>query len=513
MLCKQSVPDYPRCFWWVLFLSFISSFIPFYSAFGTDVTFLYWSDRCARNLPEIRADGDGTMEVGGTALLSGMINELRAEYNRTITLVAGDELQGTALSLVTNGLSEISILNSIGIDAYVPGRREFEYGWTSLLNITEQAEFPILAANITLTFDGNRRHWFPSDTVHNLDGVKVAVIGLVDDDLDRAYFLDQTVRMTSLEVTKIIRNFVGRRRDSCDVMVAVTNLGWNRDSLLATKIDGLDVIIGSGDRTAFDPPREVNGVVIVQGGAYGRVLGRLTVSVNAVTREITGYEGELLHVEEGAVTPNNDITKLISRLDRKHLRHLDQQIGTLQSDWDLRTNRQCNLAQWTADVIRQTEPRAWAVVINNDDLKSGLRQGPITERNIWDICPYDVPIIVFRATGGEIERMVLRQLSHPEPFFTWSGLRVEIEEGEGDSLFMTTSIRGEAIIRDQYYLISTTSSVWNNLQAYCGLNPQTHTSFVLPDVNQRELMINMVKTQRIIDTTLDDRWIIRRMRR
>ena len=107
-------------------------------------------------------------------------------YN-TILIDAGDDIQGTIMTddLYNKTPEEphpvITAMNYMGYDAMTLGNHEFNWGIPTMQTILSQAEFPVLAANVTdaagelVTGAG----W----TIVERDGIRVAIIGVVTPDV------------------------------------------------------------------------------------------------------------------------------------------------------------------------------------------------------------------------------------------------------------------------------------------------------------------------------------------
>ncbi len=489
------------CLTYILFFISLSALIPVHVVNGNELSILYWNDRHANISSHSDViDGD-SVEVGSAATLTGMVKLLRAIDPEILTLIVGDELAGSAVAAKTKGLSEIRLLNEIGIDAFSPGPHCFDYGWKSLLTISKKADFPILLANAVYSIDRKVSPLLPSDTIFLRNGVRVAVAGLIDDKFNNTLNHELIAGLSVWDPASAAREFVSNRRENSDILIVLSCLGWKQDSLLATQVNGLDVIIGSSDLELFDPPREVNGVVITQAGGYGQWLGQLKFDIDTVNHKIVSFESHMLPVEKGAASADLKAVKLINK-QKKELKKLHNPIGLLETEWEYVSDGQSNTAQWIADMVRYIEPRSWASVIDNRDIRKGLKAGQILESDMWEICPYDNTLIVFRVVGAELKRMVKHKLKNPQPYMTWSNINLKAEGGEIISL----TINGEPIREDNFYLMTTTGSMWRKLEQWLGIDPATRPNFTLPGVTQRGKMIEAVTNLKTINSPLDDRW-------
>ena len=481
--------------------------IPGNAAFGIEVTFIYWSDRHAQNLPRIEVIDGKTYEIGGAGTLSGMVEMLRGNDQHTLVMVAGGEFAGAPVSPLTKGLSQVKILNRIGIDAMVPGVHEFDYGWESLRDVMKRANFPVFLSNVMVR--GDFRPLFIPDTVFYLPGVMVGVTGLIDPDFKNSVERQGALGVEGSDYIIEAKIFAEKRRSSCDLLVALTYLGWRQDSLLAAEVKGLDVIISGYSSIPYDPPRQVNGVIIANAGSYGRWLGRLVVEVDTLGEGVTGFRNDMLRVEADAAPLDVKIDKFARKLEKKHTKVLDRQIGKLQTDWNIKPDGQCNLAQWAADAMREyirnhIGSEVNLAVIYNCNLMKGLPRGPVMERDIWEISPYDYPLMIFQISGDDMIRIVQRQINGKGEFLTWSGLRVV---ASGDSIESFT-INGSPVSWMREYTVVSTSYIWQNFERMFGLQRGDRPLFCPPGPDFKRVLIQVVEEQKIISTPLDDRWVV-----
>ncbi len=150
-----------------------------------EFTILHWNDFHARNLPyriskKDSVTGESTSYyIGGTSNMLGYINKFRDK--NTLLMNGGDDFQGTPISSITKGKSQIELLNLYGLDAYVIGNHEFDYGQYALDSALMKANFDYLSANVFMKAE-NKTFGKPF-VIKKIDGVKCGIIGLTALDL------------------------------------------------------------------------------------------------------------------------------------------------------------------------------------------------------------------------------------------------------------------------------------------------------------------------------------------
>jgi 2',3'-cyclic-nucleotide 2'-phosphodiesterase (5'-nucleotidase family) len=118
--------------------------------------------------------------IGGSAFYRYVENIKNALSNKSddiLILDAGNFFQGHPLGIADSGKTMIEWMNKIKYDAMVPGYTDFIYGYRNLLNLSEKADFPILAANIL--YEKTKENVFEPYTIININDVNIGVIGIV----------------------------------------------------------------------------------------------------------------------------------------------------------------------------------------------------------------------------------------------------------------------------------------------------------------------------------------------
>ena len=131
------------------------------------LTILHFNDLHDRLLP----DPDG---IGGVAHLATLLQRERAAAGASLTLHAGDLVEGTPVSTVFEGVPDYEIANSLAIDVNCLGNHEFDYGWQKIRDYMQIARFPTVSAN-TLDASG-KRMLDPPYVIREAGGLRIAVI-------------------------------------------------------------------------------------------------------------------------------------------------------------------------------------------------------------------------------------------------------------------------------------------------------------------------------------------------
>jgi 2',3'-cyclic-nucleotide 2'-phosphodiesterase (5'-nucleotidase family) len=144
-------------------------------AYGTAaarLTFLLVND-----VYRIDENNDGR---GGLARFAGAVRRERgralAEQRRLFCIHAGDTLSPSLMSSFDHGAHMIDLFNEAGLDIFVPGNHEFDFGKDVYFERVKEAHFKILAANLKMA-NGALPPYHQEQLLIEADGVKVALIG------------------------------------------------------------------------------------------------------------------------------------------------------------------------------------------------------------------------------------------------------------------------------------------------------------------------------------------------
>jgi 5'-nucleotidase / UDP-sugar diphosphatase len=202
--------------------------------------------------------------VGGVARISHIIGRERARSSRVLHLDGGDCFQGAPIFNFYAGEAEIRALSAMGVDAMIVANHEFDRGALNLgIQLQNWADYPVLAANYLLeepTMPGNS----PLGTViqpfttFNLDGLKVAVIGMGNlSSITSIFEAPNRLGITPLNTIEVAQFYVDLLRPAVDVIVFVTHLGLEVDERMIENTTGIDVVLGGHNHIVLQPPKRV----------------------------------------------------------------------------------------------------------------------------------------------------------------------------------------------------------------------------------------------------------------
>jgi sulfur-oxidizing protein SoxB len=235
-------------------------------------------------------------KLGGFAHLKTLIDRLRSDAGsgRALLLDGGDLWQGTGQANATQGANMVEAANLLGIEA-MTGHWEFTYGEKALRSNLERFKGEFLAQNVFLTeeaafndakaFDAASGRVFKPAIIKELGGHRVAVIGqafpYVPIAHPKRFTPDWTFGIRDDELQKLVDGL--RNNDKVDAVVLLSHNGMDVDLKLASRVRGIDVILGGHTHDAIPQPIAVTnagGITLVtNAGSNGKFLGVLDLDL------------------------------------------------------------------------------------------------------------------------------------------------------------------------------------------------------------------------------------------
>ncbi|MBR0757564.1 thiosulfohydrolase SoxB [Bradyrhizobium jicamae] len=281
-------------------------------------------------------------KLGGFAHLKTLIDKLRADVGekRSLLLDGGDLWQGTGLSNAMRGADMVEAANLLGIEA-MTGHWEFTYGEQALRDNLARFKGEFLAQNVFLTeeaafndakaFDPASGRVFKPSVIKEIGGHRIAVIGqafpYVPIAHPKRFTPDWTFGIRDEELQKLVDGH--RSNDKVDAVILLSHNGMDVDLKLASRVSGIDVILGGHTHDAVPQPISVQnagGVTLVtNAGSNGKFLGVLDLDLGK--GKVANVRYRLLPVFAELLKPDPAMQALIDKMREPHATEWSEKIG------------------------------------------------------------------------------------------------------------------------------------------------------------------------------------------
>jgi sulfur-oxidizing protein SoxB len=384
-------------------------------------------------------------KLGGFAHLKTLVDRLRSDVGpgRSLLLDGGDLWQGTGLANAVQGADMVEAANLLGIEA-MTGHWEFTYGEQALRGNLERFKGEFLAQNVFLTeeaafndakaFDAASGRVFKPSAIKEIGGHRVAVIGqafpYVPIAHPKRFTPDWKFGIRDEELQKLVDTL--RNNDKVDAVVLLSHNGMDVDLKLASRVRGIDVILGGHTHDAVPQPVAVtnpDGVTLVtNAGSNGKFLAVLDLDI--AKGKVSNVRYRLLPVFSELLKPDPAMQALIDKTREPYVAAWGEKIAAADRLLYRRGNFSGTMDQLICDALRSELNAEIA-------LSPGFRWGttalagqPLTMDDLLAETAITYPETYSQTmTGGQIKDVledVCDNLFNPDPYYQQGGDMVRV---------------------------------------------------------------------------------------
>lgn len=257
-------------------------------------------------------------KVGGFAHLATLVKSIRASRPGSLLLDGGDTWGGGSGTAVwTNAQDMVDAQKLLGVDV-MTGHWEFTYGANRVKEVIEndfEGHIDFVAQNIVdKEFEEGV---FKPYTIKEMNGTPVAIIGQA--------FPYTPIANPSFMVPnwsfgirdENMQEMVNKARgEGAQVVVVLSHNGMDVDLKMASRVTGIDAIMGGHTHDAIPEPIEVSNAggktLVINSGSNGKFLSVLDFDVK--DGKIRGYQFKMLPVFSNLIEPDAAMASYITKV-------------------------------------------------------------------------------------------------------------------------------------------------------------------------------------------------------
>lgn len=366
--------------------------------------------------------------VGGAAALAKAV-ERYGKPGPTLLLGGGDWFQGTPEGSLSLGKPMPEMFNALKYDAVALGNHEYDIGEAALKELAAGLKTPVLAANLYLGGKNERPAYVRPFIVKKLGKVKVGVFGLLTTRMPGLAFEKNIAGLRFADEVETAKEMVkALKAQGADVIIALTHLGLEDsgrhigDKTLASKVPGIDLIVGAHSHTPLFEPVTVDGTLIVQTGGNLTHLGRVVLEIDPSSRKVVSKKGELLKLWVDELGEDEGMKAMAKKYQDEVGRSLDVVIGSSTVSILRAKDRESGVGDWMTDCVRKWSKTQIAIQ-NGGGVRADIIPGPVTLRTVFEIMPFDNYLVTMNITGGQLKEILERGVSGGIGMIQLSGAR------------------------------------------------------------------------------------------
>ena len=262
--------------------------------------------------------------MGGYAHLATLVKRLRASRPHALLLDGGDSWQGSATALWTEGADMIGAQKLLGVQ-YMTAHWEFTYGAERVLDaVRDLAPIEFLAHNVrTVDFEDPV---FASYALRVVNGVPLAIIGQAFPYTPIAHprhrFPDWSFGIQEARLQTLIDEV---RAKGAKAVLLLSHNGMDVDLKLASRVRGLDAILGGHTHDGVPAPVRVGSTLVTNAGSHGKFVGVLDLDVGP--SGVRDYRYRLLPVFANLLPADGTMSAYIERVRAPYAAKLAERLA------------------------------------------------------------------------------------------------------------------------------------------------------------------------------------------
>ena len=423
----------------------------------------------ALSYPDFNALAKSYGRMGGLDRAATVINAIRSDRPDALLLDGGDTWQGSYTTHHTNGQDMVNVMNALKPDA-MTSHWEFTLGIDRVTEIVDTLDFPFLGANI---FD---KEWeepaYEPYKMFERGGVKIAVIGQAFPYMPIAnpgwMFPDLSFGIREDRMAEVVAEV---KTKGAELVVLLSHNGFDVDRKLASRVDGIDVILTGHTHDALPEPVLVNKTMLIASGSNGKFVTRLDLDVR--DGQVMGFSHKLIPIFSDVITPDPSVATLIDEQRAPFTDQLSEVLGSTSQELYRRGNFNGTWDDLLCNALIDEREADIA-------LSPGFRWGPsllagqdITREDLFNATAMSYPAAYRSEMTGEFLHVVLEDVAdnlfNPDPYYQQGGdmvrvggmgYSIDVNKPQGSRITDMTILKtGELVEESKTYNVAGWASV------------------------------------------------------
>ncbi|PUB80867.1 MAG: thiosulfohydrolase SoxB [gamma proteobacterium symbiont of Ctena orbiculata] len=430
-------------------------------------------------------------KVGGFAHLKTLIQRIRDDRGsgNSLLLDGGDTWQGSGTAYWTRGKDMVGACNRLGVDV-MTGHWEFTYLDEEVISNIADFKGDFVAQNVRVReealfdykfpdfegFNEDEGNAFKPYVIKQVGGARVAVIGQAFPYTPIAnpqrFIPDWTFGIQDGLMQGVVDTV--RENEKPDVVVVISHNGMDVDLKMASRISGIDVIMGGHTHDGMPAPTVVKNAggktLVTNAGSNGKFLGVMDLDVKG--GKVRDFRYRLLPIFSNLLPADKAMRAYIDEVRAPYRDKLEEQLAITEETLYRRGNFNGTFDQVICDALTTVNDAQIS-------LSPGFRWGTtvlpgqtITMDNVMDQTCITYPETYRREMKGSDIKAILEDVSdnlfNKDPYYQQGGDMVRVGgldyvcepgAGFGKRISNMTLDDGTKIEADKNYVVSGWATV------------------------------------------------------
>jgi len=418
-------------------------------------------------------------KVGGFAHLSTLVKQVRAQRPGALLLDGGDTWQGSGTSYWTNAQDMVDAQKLLGVNVMTP-HWEMTFGAERVQEIIEndfKAHIDFVAQNVVDNDWGEPV--FPPYVIREINGVPMAIIGQAFPYTPIAnprYLVpDWSFGIRDDRMQKMVEE---ARAEGAQVVIVLSHNGMDVDLKMASRVTGIDAIMGGHTHDAIPKPVVVENAggktLVTNAGSNSKFLGVLDLDVK--NGKVSDYRYHLLPVFSDLLPADADMSAYIEKVRAPYKDQLAEKLAVTDELLYRRGNFNGTFDQLICDALMEVQG---AQIAFSPGFRWGVSVMPgeaITFEHVMTQTAITYPTVTLNNMTGtrikEILEDVADNLFNTDPYYQQGGDMVRVgglkysidPAGSIGSRISDMQLDGKPLDPDKEYSVAGWASVAQPLE-------------------------------------------------
>ena len=372
-------------------------------------------------------------KVGGFAHLATLVKRMKASRPGALLLDGGDTWQGSGTALWTQGQDMVDAAKLLGVDL-MTGHWEFTLGQERVKQIIDKdfaGQIEFIAQNIKTNDFGDPV--FKSHVMREINGVPCAIIGQAfpySPIANPRYLMaDWGFGIQDENMQKVVDE---ARAQGAQVVVLLSHNGMDVDLKLASRVSGIDAILGGHTHDGVPVARLVANrsgkTIVTNAGSNGKFLGVLDLQVK--DKKVVDFRYKLLPVFANMLPADAQMDALITKVRAPYEARLGEKLAVNDGLLYRRGNFNGTGDQLLLDALMEVQG---AEIAFSPGFRWGTTLLPgqaITREWLMDMTAITYPYTTLTEMTGETLKTILEDVAdnlfNPDPYYQQGGDMVRV---------------------------------------------------------------------------------------
>jgi len=236
--------------------------------------------------------------------------------------------------------------------------------------------------------------------VLTVNGLKVGVIGGMTDSLKTLSTPKSLGEWHTIPLVETVRKYAQELRSQADLVVLLAHIDANEEDTILKTVPEIGVSVCGHVHAGITEAKSHEGRVVVRVRSYGEELGRLDLKVDTEKKGLESWTWRRIPIN-AQIEPDAEMARQVKIWDDK---------AAVQVDRPLATSTRAFSKQEVKHLIEQAlreETHSDFAWMNTGGVRATIPQGPLLDRHIWSVMPFDNEVLIGRFKGRDLPKVVV----------------------------------------------------------------------------------------------------------